>query len=279
MTASGAAPGRRPRGRTLTPVDPQRERPQRVLVVMPALNEQDCIGEVITELRETTGGGYDVLVVDDGSTDATPAVARAHGAAVLVLPFNLGVGGAMRAGFVYALRNGYDGVIQVDADGQHDPAQIPALLQRLDDVDVVVGSRFAGVGDYRVRGPRRWAMRLLAWSMTRLCRTRLTDVTSGFRATGPRALPVFARHYPPEYLGDTVESLVLASKAGLTVTEVAVAMRPRAAGQPSQSPFKATVYLGRAVLVLLLAVIRSHPQLPLPPARAAAPLTERGRQA
>ena len=245
---------------------------------MPALNEQDCIGEVITELRGTTGGGYDVLVVDDGSTDATPVVARAHGAAVLVLPFNLGVGGAMRAGFVYALRNGYDGVIQVDADGQHDPAQIPALLQRLDDVDVVVGSRFAGVGDYQVRGPRRWAMRLLAGSMTRLCRTRLTDVTSGFRATGPRALPVFARHYPPEYLGDTVESLVLASKAGLRVAEVAVSMRPRAGGRPSQSPFKATVYLGRAVLVLLLAVVRSHPQMPLPPVRAASPVTEGGRQ-
>lgn len=268
MSPSPTGPGAS--SRTLADVDPQRERPRRVLVVMPALNEQACIGEVIRELRGSAGVGYDVLVVDDGSTDATAAVARSCGAAVLELPFNLGVGGAMRAGFVYALRNGYDTVVQVDADGQHDPALIALLLDRLAEADVVVGSRFAGLGDYRVRGPRRWAMRLLARSMTRLCRTRLTDVTSGFRATGPRALPVFARHYPPEYLGDTVESLVLASKARLSVAEVAVTMRPRAAGNPSQSPFRATVYLGRAVLVLLLAVIRSHPAADLPRASVTA---------
>jgi hypothetical protein len=122
-------------------------------------------------------------------------------------------------------------------------------------------------------------MRLLAWSLTRMCRTRLTDVTSGFRAAGPRALPVFARHYPPEYLGDTVESLVLARKARLSVCEVAVAMRPRAAGNPSQSPLKATIYLGRAALVLLLAVIRSHPAVEVAGLAAPAAPQERGQVA
>lgn len=244
------------------------------MVVIPALNEQASIAAVISELRASPGAP-DVLVVDDGSTDATAEVARACGVTVLSLPFNIGVGGAMRAGFLYAERHGHDGVVQVDADGQHDPAHIATLLNGLADADVVVGSRFAGPVPYRVGGPRRWAMRLLAWSMTRMCRARLTDVTSGFRAAGPRAVPVFARYYPPEYLGDTVESLVLATKAKLSVLEVAVAMRPRAAGTPSQSPVKATIYLGRAVLVLLLAVIRSHPAAQVRGAPAPASLSDR----
>lgn len=246
-------------------------------MVIPALNEQASISAVIAELRAAPQIG-DILVVDDGSTDATADVARGCGVDVLTLPFNLGVGGAMRAGFLYAVRNGYDGVVQVDADGQHDPAHIAALLDRLGEVDVAVGSRFAGPVPYRVGGPRRWAMHLLAWSMTRMCRTRLTDVTSGFRAAGPRAVPVFARYYPPEYLGDTVESLVLANKAKLSIREVPVAMRPRAAGNPSQSPVRATIYLGRAVLVLLLAVIRSHPAARTPEI-AAADVPQPGRAA
>jgi glycosyltransferase involved in cell wall biosynthesis len=234
-------------------------RPRRPLVVVPAWNEQQVIGPVLAELRALSPRP-DVVVVDDGSTDATGRVAAAAGAIVLTLPFNVGVGGAMRTGLLYAVRNGYDGVVQVDADGQHDPAQIDRLLAALDQVDVAVGSRFADGAGYRVRGPRRWAMRLLARSLSRLCRTRLTDVTSGFRATGPRAIALLARYYPREYLGDTVESLVVVEKAGLTVAEVPVTMRPRAGGTPSQSTVKATVYLARAALVLLLAVIRTHPE-------------------
>jgi glycosyltransferase involved in cell wall biosynthesis len=234
-------------------------RPQRVLVVMPAWNEELVITQVLAELAALPEP-FDVLVVDDGSTDRTAAVAECVGAAVLQMPFNVGVGGAMRAGLVYAQRHGYDGVVQVDADGQHDPAQIDHLLDALTEVDVAVGSRFASGTGYQVRGPRRWAMRLLARSLSRTCRTRLTDVTSGFRATGPRAIGLLARYYPSEYLGDTVESLVVVQKAGLKVREVPVTMRPRAGGTPSQSPLKATIYLGRAVLVLVLAVIRSHPE-------------------
>lgn len=243
-------------------------RPQRVLVVVPAWNEEAVISQVLAELA-ALAEPFDVLVVDDGSTDRTTAVAQAAGATVLQLPFNIGVGGAMRAGLVYAQRHGYDGVVQVDADGQHDPAQIERLLEALAEVDVAVGSRFASGSGYQVRGPRRWAMRLLARSLSRTCRTRLTDVTSGFRATGPRAIGLLARYYPSEYLGDTVESLVVVQKAGLKVREVAVTMRPRAGGTPSQSPIKATIYLARAVLVLVLAVIRSHPEAV--PADLAAP--------
>ncbi len=227
----------------------------RVLIVLPAWNEADSLPAVLTELRATLPG-VGVVVVNDGSVDATSAVARAHGVEVLDLPFNVGVGGAMRAGFRYALANAYDVVVQVDADGQHDPRDVPKLVARLSEADVVIGARFAEVGDYRVRGPRRWAMSVLSRVLSRMARTRLTDTTSGFRAAGPRAVRSFAVHYPAEYLGDTVESLVMAVRQGLTVTQVGVAMRERSAGRPSQRPWKAAVYLLRAWLALLIAVTR-----------------------
>lgn len=233
----------------------------RLLVVLPAWNEAEALPGVLREIAEELPGAG-VLVVNDGSSDATSAVARAAGAEVLDLPFNLGVGGAMRAGFRYALAHGYDAVVQVDADGQHNPRDVPRLVERLGDADVVIGARFAGEGTYRVGGPRRWAMVVLAKALSRLGRTRLTDTTSGFRAAGPRAVRLFAVHYPAEYLGDTVESLVIAMRSGLVVEQVGVSMRDRAAGQPSQRPWKAAVYLFRACLALAIALTR--PRLPVP---------------
>jgi glycosyltransferase involved in cell wall biosynthesis len=231
----------------------------RTLVVVPAWNEAEAIGATLAELRAEVPE-VDVLVVDDGSQDSTVEVARGAGAEVLSLPFNLGVGGAMRAGFLFAVRHGYETVVQVDADGQHHPGDVPALLCALDSADVVIGARFAGVGDYTVRGPRWWAMRLLAWSLSRQTGATLTDVTSGFRASGPRAVVLFAAAYPPEYLGDTVESLVIADRAGLSVAQVPVAMRERRAGSPSHSALRSSVYLARAVLVLVLALLHRRPK-------------------
>ena len=232
---------------------------QRVLVIVPAWNEEATVGATVRDIG-LTNPGVDVLVVDDGSADHTAQIAREAGARVARLPFNLGVGGAMRTGYRYAERHGYDVAVQVDADGQHDPRFISALLEGLDQADVVVGARFAHRGDtYQVRGPRRWAMILLAWVLSRIARTRLTDVTSGFRAANRRAIGVFAAHYPAEYLGDTVESLVIAVRTGCRVTQVPVDMRVRAAGQASQSPLRAAVYLFRAVVALGLALVRRWP--------------------
>ena len=230
----------------------------RVLVVVPALNEEASVGTVVREIR-ATNPSVDVLVVDDGSMDATSDAARAAGALVCRLPFNLGVGGAMRAGFRHALDEGYDVAVQVDADGQHDPTHLHELVSALDRADVVIGARFAGTGDYQATGPRRWAMLLLAFGLSRLTRAGLTDVTSGYRAANRRAIRVFAAHYPAEYLGDTVESLVIALRSGCAVTQVPVGMRRRSTGRASQGVLRSTLYLSRAVVALLLALVRQWP--------------------
>jgi glycosyltransferase involved in cell wall biosynthesis len=228
---------------------------KRVLVIIPALNESGSIGEVVREVQgELPGIG--VLVVDDGSTDDTARVAAAAGAAVARLPFNLGVGGAMRLGYRYAREHDYDVAIQVDADGQHDPRYIPKLVDALDGADLVIGARFAGEGDYQAGGPRRWAMVMLSGVLSWVAGTKLTDTTSGFRAANRRVIDMFATWYPVEYLGDTVETLVHTARRGYQVRQVPVAMRKRMAGTPSHSPFKAMIYLGRAFAVLTLALVR-----------------------
>ncbi|MFE5672441.1 glycosyltransferase family 2 protein [Agromyces sp. NPDC056523] len=236
-------------------------RPQGTLIVLPAFNEEASVGPVLHEIQLAMPG-VPCLVVDDGSTDATADRARAAGATVLQLPFNLGVGGAMRAGFRYAEDEGYRTVVQLDADGQHDPAEVPELIAALDEADIAIGARFAGKGSYSTRGPRRWAMLVLSRVISGISRTRLTDTTSGFKANGPRAIALFAQHYPAEYLGDTVEALVIAARAGLRIRQVPVAMRPRQGGEPSHRPVKAAVYLVRAFVALGFALLRPRVIIP-----------------
>ncbi len=241
--------------------------PHRVLVIVPAWNEKDNVGHTVREIL-TTVPEVDILVVDDGSIDSTAQVAAEAGARVLVLPFNLGVGGAMRAGYSFAQRHGYDMAIQVDADGQHNPADIRTVLAGLGDADIAIGARFADVGDYKAGGPRRWAMVFLASVLSRVAGTRLTDVTSGFRAANRRAIDQYVQYYPAEYLGDTIDSLVAAVHAGLTVTQVPVAMRPRMHGRPSQNFFGSAVYLLRSIMALGLAIARRPTGLRAPGERA-----------
>lgn len=242
--------------------------PPRLLVIMPAWNEEETVGSTVTELLSTMPEA-DVLVVDDGSRDATAQVARAAGASVLSLPYNLGVGGAMRAGYKYARRFDYDRAIQVDADGQHDPRDIPLVLEGLDRADISIGARFADRGSYTVTGPRRWAMIFLAAVISKVAGTRLTDVTSGFRAANRRGIEQYCQHYPAEYLGDTIDSLVVALRSGLTVTQVGVEMRPRQGGTPSANPLKAAIYLARSVSAVFFALTR-RPVRHVVPADAAA---------
>lgn len=231
-----------------------------VLVVVPAWNEAAALPATLAEIAQRAPAA-DVLVVDDGSTDDTAGIARACGVPVLVLPFNLGVGGAVRAGYRYAERSGYGAVVQVDADGQHDPADVERLVAGLGEANVVVGARFADRGTYEASSARRLAMTVLARTISTIARHRLTDTTSGFKAVDRRALAFYAANFPAEYLGDTVEALVMGARAGLVIRQVPVEMRQRRAGVPSQRSWKAGLYLGRAVVALFMALIRRQPDL------------------
>jgi glycosyltransferase involved in cell wall biosynthesis len=191
-----------------------------------------------------------VLVVDDGSSDATAAVAEAHGAIVVSLPYNLGIGGALRTGFRYAVRHGYRRAVQFDADGQHDPASITALLGALDDgVDLAIGNRFAGSDDYQVGKTRTGAMRFLRLLVRLLTGKRITDTSSGFRGFSAPMLHFFSVHYPVEYM-ESVESLILADGAGFTVREVPVRMTERAGGEASTRRLRLAYHFLRVLVVM-----------------------------
>ena len=197
-----------------------------------------------------------ILVVDDGSTDATAQLAAAAGADVASLPFNVGVGGAMRTAFLYAKREGYQAVVQVDADGQHDPADLDRLIRGLDEADIVVGTRFHPNSMYFVGGPRKWAMKLLSKTLSAMNDAVISDPTSGFRSAGSRAIALFAVQYPAEYLGDTVGSLSIAIRHGLVIREAPVTMYYRAIGRPSKNALWSALYLGRASLALVATVLQ-----------------------
>jgi glycosyltransferase involved in cell wall biosynthesis len=224
----------------------------RTLVIIPAYNEEDSLPGVLKELAEQTPE-HDVLVVSDGSTDRTADVARDAGASVAVLPFNLGIGAALRTGFAFAVRNGYERAVQFDADGQHDPLAVRLLLDRLDaGADMVIGSRFAegGAVTYHVTWTRRQAMKFLQRLVRILVRQQFTDTSSGFRAFSRPVLEYFAVTYPVEYM-DSVEALVLACNAGFRVEEVGVNMRGRTGGAPSSRRLKLVYYYVRLVVVLV----------------------------
>lgn len=237
---------------------------------MPALDEERSVSSVVSAACRL---GYDVCVVDDGSVDRTAERAAEAGAQVLRLPVNLGVGGALRCGFRWALSHGYDVVVQVDADGQHDPAQVQALLDALDETgaDMVIGSRFVtGAAPYVVHGLRRLAMRLLSARVRRVAGLNILDSSSGFRAVRRPLLDRFAAYYPVEYLGDTVEALIEAGCAGAKVVEHPIAMTPRTHGSSSAGSLASLWY----VLRLLIAIELQHKRradLPTSLAREGAP--------
>lgn len=203
------------------------------LVLIPALNEEQSVGEVVERARPL---GYPICVVDDGSSDRTGAAAEAAGATVLRLPVNLGVGGALRCGFRYALETGHRIVVQIDADGQHDPREIPLLLDKMrrTGADMVIGSRFlAPDSGYPVHRGRRVVMGMLAKRASAAVGAPITDATSGFRAIRVPLLTFFAQEYPVEYLGDTFGALVAAGRRGARVVESPIKAVRRRYGRPS----------------------------------------------
>lgn len=231
------------------------ENPINTLVIIPAFNEELALPAVLASLSERSG--FDVVVIDDGSVDRTAAVARAGGATVLSLPYNLGIGGALRCGFRYAVDQGYERAVQFDADGQHDSDALATLLGPLDDgVDLVIGSRFAdGSGTYDVSWGRGKAMGLLRWVVRMLAGQSITDTSSGFRAFSAEMLEFFATSYPSEYM-ESVEALLLAVNAGYCVAEVPVVMHSRTAGEASTLRFRLVYHYLRVMLMLVVKVHR-----------------------
>ena len=219
--------------------------------MIPAYNEEAALPDTLAELGSVRPD-LDVVVVSDGSVDKTAALARAAGAHVIELPFNLGIGGALQAGFRYAEREGYQRAFQFDADGQHDPREIATLEAGLDaGAGLVIGTRFGdGVVEYKVGPLRRLAMRMLGWSVNRLCKQKFTDTSSGFRGFDSGVLHFFAGSYPVEFM-DSTESLLLASFEGFRINEVPTRIRKRSAGQPSTRHVRLVLNYLRLLVVIV----------------------------
>ncbi|MGB8298756.1 MAG: glycosyltransferase family 2 protein [Polyangia bacterium] len=233
----------------------------RVLIVVPALNEESGLPPLLTELRavaERDGFSVEIVVIDDASTDRTAEVARQHGARVVRLCRNLGIGGAVQTGLRLALREGFDCAVQMDGDGQHPPSELGKLLAVIDTPaapDIVVGSRYLHGEGFQSTLPRRMGSGWLAWVLRLVTRQRTTDPTSGYRAYGRRALKLFNYSYPHDY--PEPEALVLARVAGLRVVEVPVVMKERQGGASSISILHAPYYMLKVTVAILLAYARS----------------------
>jgi len=228
----------------------------RILVVMPAYNEERTIGAVIDTVAAALPGAA-VLVVDDGSTDSSGAIARAKGAEVVRLPINSGIGVAMQTGYIFAKRNGYDVVVQIDADGQHDPAQAERLIGPILDhgADMTIGSRFMGESTYRSTATRRAGIAWLSLLVRALTGRRFSDPTSGFRAAGRGVIGFFAEEYPTDY--PEPEVLLVLHRAGFRMIEVPVVMAERQAGRSSITAIRTLYYLFKVTLAITIGLFRA----------------------
>ena len=241
------------------PFSSPQTRNARWLAIVPAYNESACVGGVVRALHEHASA-FDVLVVDDGSTDATAERAEGEGATVVRMPFNLGIGGAVQAGYRYALENDYDYALQVDGDGQHDAAQIDRLagaIREQPDLDFVYGSRFAEASGYDAPPARRAGIKLFAWLLSAVMRRRVTDPTSGFRLANRRAIELFARDYPHDY--PEVEAILMVHAHRLRLQEVPVRMHQRAGGESSITVLRSGYYMVKVLLAVLIGLVRSRP--------------------
>jgi hypothetical protein len=230
----------------------------RRVAIVPALNEEHTVPRVIDELR-AFDPGLDVVVIDDGSSDRTAEFAAAKGAIVLRLPYNLGIGGSVQTGFRFAYEHGYDLAVRVDGDGQHDPSQLPRVLEPVlrGEADIVVGSRFAGDADgYRSSRTRRVGIRLLAWVVSRIVGRRVTDTTSGFQALDRKAIALFARDYPHDY--PEVEATIMVFRHRLRLHEVPVSMRERGGGRSSITALRSVYYVVKVLLAIFVGLFRRN---------------------
>ena len=239
-------------------------RPVRILVILPAYNEERNIATTVSGVKGQLPQ-VDVLVMNDGSGDNTAVEARSAGALVLDLPFNVGIGAAVQAGFQFAAAHHYDIVLRNDGDGQHAPENNPKLLAALEagSLDIVIGSRFIdGQGDYGTPHLRRLGSGILAHLLSAIVGQRVTDPTSGCAAFGPRAIRTFAHAYPHDY--PEPEAIVIAHRSGLRQVEVPVRMIPRRHGMSSITPLRSVYYMVKVILAILINLLRRRAQGALP---------------
>jgi glycosyltransferase involved in cell wall biosynthesis len=238
---------------------PRTDRKLRKLAIVPAYNEGEMVARVVRDIHREAPG-FDVIVVDDGSTDATAMHAESEGAIVIRHPYNLGIGGAVQSGYKYALRHDYDVAVQVDGDGQHKPEYLPKMLRKLQTggkADMVYGSRFRGDPGYKVPLGRRAGNMIFSIVLTALTRKKITDPTSGFRMTNRRGIELFARDYPHDY--PEVEALLMLHSHHLRIHEVHVKMNARGFGDSSIDYPRSAYYMVKVLLALFVGLFRRRP--------------------
>ena len=230
---------------------------QKLLAIIPAFNEEGSVGKVVEDVKKYLPQA-DALVVNDGSNDLTSEKAEASGAIVLNLPFNLGIGGAMQAGYKYAFKKGYEIAIQVDGDGQHDPKEIPKLLKALEEkeVDMVIGTRFIGDSEFKSSMMRRVGISIFSRVISLIVGQKITDPTSGFRAVNRKAIQLFAFDYPQDY--PEPEVFVLLHQCGLKVAEVPIGMSKRYAGESSITKLRSIYYMLKVLLAIFVDCFKKH---------------------
>lgn len=229
----------------------------KVLVIIPAYNEEKSIAQVVRAVH-TCHPEMDIAVVNDGSSDSTGMVARETGLAYVIdLPVNVGIGGAVQTGYLFACRNNYDMAIQLDADGQHEPADLNKIISVISngEADCCVGSRFLEKTSYSSTLGRRMGIRFFSWLIHGVTGKKITDPTSGFRAVNRRAMELFAHYYPDDY--PEVEAVVMLERLGLRVKETSVLMHQRAAGKSSITPMKSMYYMLKVSLAVLMTRFRN----------------------
>ena len=228
----------------------------KVLVIIPAYNEEENISSVINELKQAVPQ-YDVLVVNDCSKDETSNIAKSiQGVKVIDLPNNLGIGGAVQTGFIYADRNGYEYAVQVDGDGQHVQNEINKLFKVMHEnkCDMVIGSRFLDTDSFRTTRTRRMGIKLFYYIYRLLLNIKITDGTSGFRAYNKRSIQFLAQNYPEDY--PEPEVILMLKMKGFTICETGVQMRERTHGKSSITPVKSIYYMIKVILSIVISYAR-----------------------
>ena len=223
----------------------------KILVLVPCYNEEENIVATIERLKATCPG-VDFLVINDCSTDSSPALLKSHGYPYLDLPINLGIGGGVQCGYQYARDNGYDVAVQMDGDGQHDPHYLFHVVDPVlhGQYDMCIGSRFIQKEGFQTSFMRRVGIRFLSGLIRLLCGKQVLDVTSGFRAANSRMIEYFSRHYASDY--PEPEAILSASLSGFRVGEVPVVMQERQGGMSSISTFKSAYYMIKVSLALII---------------------------